>query len=152
MIIDSISNLRHYIGIEEYTQKIQEFIARYEEEQLEDGRYEICGEQLFALVQTFTTKPCEEQRMESHKNYIDLQYVHQGKEAMYWDLVDRLEVEEDRTPDQDIVFYKKSTPFTRVVVEEKMFAYFLTHDAHRPGCQVDGPNEVTKIVFKIKIK
>ena len=44
--------------------------------------------------------------MESHKKYCDLQYIVEGTEKIYWASLRKLTVEDDRTPEADIIFYK----------------------------------------------
>ena len=46
------------------------------------GRVEIDGDQVFALVQEYNTKPKEQGFWESHRKYIDIQYVVSGSEHM----------------------------------------------------------------------
>ena len=51
---------------------------------LAPGRHEIDGEEVYASVQRHFTKPVAERQYESHRKYIDIQYIHTGREIMYW--------------------------------------------------------------------
>ena len=75
MITDKLVNLKKYPEFAAYAEDMIAFAERVEKENLEDGRYELQGENLFALLQTYVTKNVEEARMETHKIYNDLQYV-----------------------------------------------------------------------------
>ena len=48
------------------------------------GRHEIDGDRVFALVQKYATKPVESALFEAHRKYIDVQYVHRGRETILW--------------------------------------------------------------------
>ena len=57
-----------------------EFLAKPETAELPVGRYELDGDNIFVLIQDQTTAPVENKRAESHRNYIDIQYLFTGKE------------------------------------------------------------------------
>ena len=58
-----------------------EFLAKPETAELPVGRYELDGDNIFVLIQDQTTAPVENKRAESHRNYIDIQYLFIGKEV-----------------------------------------------------------------------
>ena len=151
MITDKLSNIHLYPLLARYVEAITAFARKAEEENLPVGKYELMGDELFAMVQCYTTKPAEEGRMESHRIYTDLQYVMAGTEELRYAPVDMLTVEEDQTPAKDMLFYKEKqgTDTTRLL--PGMFTLYLPTDGHMPQLQDGGPAEVHKIVFKIKI-
>ena len=55
MIFDKIENLDRYREFAEYGKLIRDFIKQDKSEYLAEGRYELDGENLFALVQTYET-------------------------------------------------------------------------------------------------
>jgi len=152
MIVDDIKNIQKYSHLNIPIDKIVEFIAYNNKVNLEDTRYDILGDNLFALVQSYTTKTHDEGKWESHMEYMDLQYVVAGTEVMYWTLTEGLTVSEDHTPEKDILFYEKTSHKASVILEKGMFALLLTHDAHMPCCVANKQEKVKKIVFKIKCK
>ena len=77
MIADKITNLKLYGDIVP-AEEILAFVEKVEKEKLPTGRYELDGDNLFALVQEYESKPKAEARMESHRLYTDLQYVISG--------------------------------------------------------------------------
>lgn len=56
-----------------------EFLAKPETAELPVGRYELDGDNIFVLIQDQTTAPVENKRAESHRNYIDIQYLSQER-------------------------------------------------------------------------
>ncbi|MCD7745181.1 MAG: YhcH/YjgK/YiaL family protein [Lachnospiraceae bacterium] len=150
MIVDKISNLSFYPLLAKHEEKIREFIGRLDMENLPEGRYELTDE-MFALVQRYTTKPMEGARMESHKVYGDIQYIHQGEEIIYVDFTDELAVEEDQTPGADILFYKNREPLGGNLLKPGMFGFYAPQDAHMPCITAQEPCEIVKVVFKVKM-
>ena len=70
-----------------------------------DGRYLIEGERVFALVSRYHTGPATEKRFETHRRYLDLQYLAQGRERILYLPLGGLEVETPYDEAKDITFY-----------------------------------------------
>lgn len=149
MIADKITNLKLYSDVVP-AEEILAFVEKAEKEQLPPGRYDLDGENLFALVQEYMSKPKAEARMESHNLYTDLQYVISGVECIGWEPVENLKVEEDRTPAADVIFYENNEPMGANVLKAGMFGIYLPTDGHMPGVAVGESVPVQKIVFKIR--
>lgn len=150
MITDKIMNVKKYPELSGYADEMLAFVERVEKENLEDGRYDLLGENLFALLQSYETKKFEDTRMETHKIYNDLQYVIQGEEIIYWSPVDELTVEEDRTPEADVVFYKSEPAKISSLLTAGMFGVYFPWDGHRPSVAAGESAPIRKIVFKFK--
>ena len=73
---------------------------------LKDGKHEIPGTDLFADVQTYTAKPENECRFESHHEHFDIQYIAEGREFFGVCPADGLTVTEEH-PKRDTYFYGK---------------------------------------------
>ena len=56
MILDSIKNISRYENLNIDFKAIVKFIDRVTNENLDNGRYDIKGDKLFALVQSYETK------------------------------------------------------------------------------------------------
>lgn len=153
MITDRIENLPSYHIPGQVCEKILSFANRVRTENLPDGRYELDGDNLFALVQRYATRPDSEERfMESHQDYDDLQAIVSGTEEIDWALTDMLDVRDAYDPARDIMFYRRCRSSSRTLLEAGMFAYFAPQDAHLPCLTPAGMPEqqIEKIVFKIK--
>lgn len=149
MIIDNIKNIGCYPQLADAAPSITAFIERAEKEELSEGKYELLGEKLFAIVQRYQTRDKIEAHMESHKKYADLQYMQHGEEMIFYDTSDELEVEEEYSMEKDIVFYKPRPDKGGICLKEGMFGYYEPQDAHMPCITGAKKNTVTKIVFKI---
>jgi YhcH/YjgK/YiaL family protein len=118
---------------------------------LEDGRHEIEGQRLFALVQSYTTRPATEVVFEAHRSYMDLQLVFEGREAIGWAPTAALETTEPYSAEKDVELLDGSVALV-MPLESGWFAVLLPQDAHKPCCHLDGPSKVRKVVFKIAIE
>ncbi|MCD7817907.1 MAG: YhcH/YjgK/YiaL family protein [Lachnospiraceae bacterium] len=151
MIVDKIENLAFYPLLQKHEELIKAFIERLDEEDLAEGHYDLADD-MFALVQRYSTKPMEGALMESHKEYADIQYIHQGEEIIYVDFTDELTVAEDRTPDSDILFYERREPLGGNLLKKGMFGYYAPQDAHMPCITAKKPCDIVKVVFKVKVQ
>lgn len=149
MIVDKIENIDRYPQLREIASQITTFVKNMEEQNLENGKYALQGDCLYAIVQRYTTKEKTEARLESHRKYADLQYIHRGEETIFYDSVDDLEIEEDYNPEKDIAFYKAKADKGGIRLKEGMFGYYEPQDAHMPCISSAEKCQVIKIVFKI---
>ena len=84
MVIDQLNNSNLYECLNGNLAMAFEFIRRFQQNPLADGRYEIDGDAVYALVQSYDTVPSEQKKWESHRRYLDVQYMAVGQEAMLW--------------------------------------------------------------------
>lgn len=151
MIVDKLENVNLYENMSTRLEKAFKFLRETDLDKLSNGKYEIDSDNVYASVQTYTTKDEEEKRWESHENYIDIQYIVKGKEVIEWTPVEKLSVSEAYSKEKDITFYKDCEHYTKVNLEDNYFSIFFPKDAHKPGCTYELPMEMKKVVVKIKI-
>lgn len=150
MIIDNICRLGQYNLSGVVVEKILAFVKEASEEDLELGRYDLDGDNLFALVQCYVGKEHSDGKWETHEKYADLQYVQSGTEIIKCVDYSKLTLVGSYDENMDIAFYKEHKEDSLSVLESGMFGIYLPHDAHMPGLKVNEEN-IKKIVFKIKI-
>ena len=80
MIIDKIENAHLYKGLSKRIEKAFEYIRATDLKNIKPGKYEIDGENIFALISEYKTKSEQEGKLEAHRKYIDVQYVISGEE------------------------------------------------------------------------
>ncbi|MDC7233406.1 MAG: YhcH/YjgK/YiaL family protein [Spirochaetales bacterium] len=151
MILDSITNAEKYEKVHSSFKMAFDFIRNSDLASLETGRYEIDGDNVFALVQAYEPKAVEEKKFEAHRKYIDIQYMISGSEMMGYTTPDLLSVSAEYNPDKDVELYSHST-FTPCELHTGGFAVFFPEDPHMPGCALGSaqPGEVKKLVLKIR--
>ena len=67
MIMDTIRNAALYKGIDPKLWKALEYLARTDFEEMAPGRYDIEGNNIYALVQQYETKPRGKDVWEAHR-------------------------------------------------------------------------------------
>jgi len=151
MIVDRIENSYLYRALGANITKALEVLKETNFTAKQNGRYDIDGDNLYYLVQRYTTEPAEKRRPEAHEQYIDIQYLADGREAMGYCLLEELEIDTPYNDQKDIIFYKPPADIGTVHLLPGVFAILYPQDGHMPKCQLDGPAEVLKVVVKVKI-
>ena len=152
MIIGNLLNIKNEIGL--YPAGLQtglKFLLETELSSLPLGEHDIQGKQIYAKVSEYETKPKEQRRPESHKKYIDIQYIYSGKEMIgSAPIAAAGEIDEEYQSEQDIMFYKSVATETQVILTQGMFAVFFPWDIHRPNCNASTQsNKIRKVLIKI---
>lgn len=140
-----------------YTPVIRKALNLLRETDVSDmhhGKYPLDGDKLILQINEITTGPKDTKRPEVHKQYIDVQYMVHGHELIgfYPDKKDG-EVLEDRLEEADVLFYKERPDSNEIMLPmtDGTYAVFFPEDVHRPCCQMGEPEDVKKIVLKIRV-
>ena len=149
MILDKLENAGLYSSISENLKIGFNYLKNTDLENLEIGRNEIDGKNVFALVSEYESKKPEDCRPEAHQKYADIQYLVSGREAIGFAPLKDQTVTSAYNTEKDIVFFEGET--TPLILEAGMFAVFFPQDVHRPCMQINGPEKVKKVVVKVKI-
>jgi YhcH/YjgK/YiaL family protein len=160
MIIDQLYNVQsgfypHLLSAQganaRLAQRLQAgfyFLQTADLENIAPGRVDIDGNQVFALVQEYDTKPKEQGFWEAHRKYIDIQYVVGGIEHMGYANLAQLDAG-DYDESKDFLPLQGTGSF--LLLPAGMFTLFMPEDAHMPGMAVDDPQPVKKVVVKVAI-
>lgn len=122
----------------------EEFLASVGSE-----RVEIKGGEVYATRFTYQTLPEEETFFEAHRKYLDIHLMLRGSERVEIAPPECL-TEFDRVEENDFYAYRGEGHY-KLVLSPGDFLVVFPGDAHRIKIQVDGPQEVAKAVFKVKI-
>lgn len=152
MILDFAANLDFYrnLGIEGRYAKAVDFLKSHDLKNLENGKYEIDGKNVYANVMEYDTLPWEEASYEAHKDYTDIQYIIEGSEVMTYAPVDQLTASGPYNEAKDVIKFDNSVAGLRVAVHGGEFMIFNPWDGHKPKAADGEPSHVKKIVVKIK--
>lgn len=111
------------------------------------------GGSMRGLVFRYLAGEAAKARFETHRRFVDLQYIVEGYEIMEW--IPRRDLAEDGAYDveKDVVFYRPAPPSVRLEAGPGFFAIFTPLDAHRGAIELPGrsPN-VLKLVVKIPVR
>jgi biofilm protein TabA len=116
--------------------------------ELKPGRYEIDGDNVFAIVSEGATKELDKTRWEAHKNYADIHFVISGKEKIGITPVASASIVQEYDASKDIAFYNSKGKY--YLSDPNTFFIVFTQDAHRPGVKADGSDTVKKVVIKVR--
>jgi len=141
----------HYADYSERWNLVFDFLAKGVDTLTANlGRIDL-SDDVYYSVATYNTKTQDELKYESHKQYIDLQYLISGREYMGL-IYDRniLKVVEPYKDDKDYELYAPAYGDLYLADSSKFFIFF-PEDNHMPCIQLSQPEEVKKLVIKIKI-
>lgn len=147
MIIDSIDNIEIYTGLGDGITNALRYIATNDFDNMEPGKYDIDGDNLFVIISDYITKHNNECQLEAHRKYIDVQYMVKGVEWMGCAILKDQAPVTEYNDKKDYAFFEGEASFIKL--EKGMFAIFFPKDLHMPGT-ADKPGHVRKVVAKIK--
>ena len=154
MIVTNLSHIAHQAATSSGIQKALDFLERARDEEPPDGRVTIDGSAVYALVQSYESKPENDNpTFEAHRKYIDIQYVVSGKEVLGWAPLDALTVTVPYDGEQDALLGTvplTAATFVQFVAGQAIVLY--PTDAHAPGLAAGTPSPVKKIVVKIALQ
>lgn len=150
MMIDVLGNVPLLASRPAWTKTVA-FLSALPTE-IEDGRHDIKGDDLFAIVMTYNTRHRSEGLLEAHRRYVDVQVVLAGSERCEWYPAEGLAVSCPYDEGKDAEFYTPpDLPPAEFSLSPGFFAVFFPGDAHMTSLAVAGePAPVRKVVVKIR--
>jgi len=112
-------------------------------------RVELKGSDVYATRFTYETAAPEESFFEAHRKYLDIHIMLSGSERVEIAPPEKL-TEFERTEANDFYAYRGEGDY-KLVLSPGDFLVVFPNDAHRIKMRVDGPETVTKVVFKVRI-
>ena len=103
-------------------------------------------------MQAYTTNPFDQAKFETHRQYIDIQFIQAGRETMMWcPMAAFTKVTEPYAAEKDVIFYATPPQMTPVNFGPGQFLIFFPTDGHAGGLVCDGESEVRKVVMKVRV-
>jgi biofilm protein TabA len=147
--IDEVEFAKQYHSNKAIWDKAFAFIHNTNLDTLKPGKHVIDGENVYANVTDGPNKDLDKTSYESHRNYIDLQYVIRGKEKIGVTSPSAVTVTQTYDAASDMLHYTGDGTF--YTAEPDTFFLFFPNNAHRPSIKVDGYDKVKKLVIKIRV-
>lgn len=151
MIVNNAFEVNKYDYLQDRFKKAYEFLQRKDLKDLPAGKYEIDGDDVFAMVQEYETSPEKKLQLESHKKYFDIQYMIEGEEIFLETDARILNVKIPYDEASDVMFYEDCEKVTTVYLTDGQMAVVAPEEAHKPRCAVGRPMKVRKIVVKVRV-
>jgi len=153
MIVTDINHIEHQVSMTAFFKKAIEFLRRPDIHNMADGRVDIDGQHVFALVQRYETIKTDAPKFEYHRKYIDIQYIVSGKEVIGWAPAEGMTITEAYDMEKDICFGTvPKEEITPVYLQAGQLAVFYPEDGHAPKLAAGAPSHVVKIVVKVAAK
>jgi YhcH/YjgK/YiaL family protein len=148
MIIDSIIGMEHYRRMNEGFEKAFKFLRSGDITKLETGRYDIDGDNVYAIISENSMKNIEDAKLEVHDSYIDIQIPVSASETFGWKARTLCNTGEGKYDDEKDIAFFDDEPEVYCVVNPLQVVIFFPGDAHAP---LIGNGKIKKIIIKIKI-
>jgi YhcH/YjgK/YiaL family protein len=153
MIVTDLEHASKQLPASAALEKALAFLRRGDIAALPDGRYEIDGERVFAMAQRYETAAPAEPRFETHRKYIDVQFIAAGAEVIGWAPARLMEVTEPYEEGKDICFgLVKPGRWTPVRLGAGQLAVLYPEDAHAPRLAAGRPAPAVKVVVKVAVR
>lgn len=151
MILDQLSAAAAIASLHPLFPKAFAYLQAFDV-QTEDGKYELQGQDLVAIVQRYETAPTADKLWEAHQIYGDIQVVYQGLEYCGHAEQKTLVVTHPYLAEKDVEKYAApSAPSALLTLGRGNFAIFYPQDGHQPGVRVGTSSPILKVVIKFRI-
>lgn len=146
MILDNLSNSSKYSSISPFFEKAFSFLNSENLKELPEGRHEIWGEEMFAIVAKFDGKKQEEAFLEFHNRYTDIHFLIEGSEMQGWKCrQDCTVIKTDYDREKELGFF--ADPIINwITLRPGEFSIYFPEDAHAPAVS-DG--RIHKVIIKV---
>lgn len=153
MLVTDIKHIDYHLSMTAAFRKAIDFLRRPDIRNLVDGRVDIDGQDVFALIQRYETVKTDAPKFEYHRKYIDIQHIVSGEEVIGWALVERMKITDAYDMEKDICFGTvPKEEITPVYLQAGQLAVLYPEDGHAPKLAAGAPSHVVKVVVKVAAK
>jgi YhcH/YjgK/YiaL family protein len=149
MIIDKLINAHLYNKLSPRIKKALDYLRQTNLSNTANGKYEIDGSNIYAMVQQYATKARNAGKWEAHRKYIDVQFIVRGTEQIGHTNINRL-VPGQYDSEKDVIFFTGEGDYLTLSTGD--FMILFPEDAHKPCIAASTPGEVKKVVVKIAVE
>jgi len=152
MITSTLSQLFWYKAINPNFAKAIDFALTTNLASLDAGRHDIDGDNVYAIVNEYTTRPAEECDPESHREYADIQIMITGAERFGYAPLENTTPTTPYDEDRDVAFYTlPEDDISYIRLAPGQFIIFFPTDIHQPEVFHIQPELVKKLVLKVSV-
>jgi YhcH/YjgK/YiaL family protein len=149
MIFDDIRHVEVYSHVSPLLRDPIDFILNNKFSFKNPQTYEIGTEGIYAVPQEYTPKKKEDRSIESHRKYIDIQVMREGKEYLGYADKNTLHIS---GYDEEHDAERLTGTLTFLPFRKDSFAVLFPQDAHMPGVKGRGSTTIVKkIVIKVPV-
>lgn len=127
------------------------FVKNYDMSTINDGRYDIDGDDIYINVMTVNSVNKESKAFEIHHEYVDIQILIDGEECMeYASPLDVIQPLSDYDPVNDFQSVVPNGHISTLLLKQNMFAVFYPGEPHKPTCYINEARTIKKAVMKVR--
>ena len=115
------------------------------------GKKVIVNDNFFYSVHSYETKSADECKLESHREYIDIQLMIDGEESMEVVDTSKLTIKENYDEKKDVMFWNIPRRMAKITLRAGDYIVLYPENAHRGAATIKKITHVLKIVGKVKI-
>lgn len=148
MIHSTLDESACYESLHPHFKEVFDYIKSHDLRAMEPQRLELRGEELFINRIDAPSNPQDEQPIEAHESYIDIQILLEGRERIGW--LPRAKCLSPRAPydeSKDIIFYHDQ-PTSYVDLLPGDFVILFPQDGHAPFIGDGSP--ISKLIVKVR--
>ena len=116
------------------------------------GKTFVVDDDFYYIVKSYETKDVEDCKFESHRQYIDIQYMVEGKEAMSIIDISHVTPTTEYDEKKDIMFFDSPKECATLTLSAGNYVTFYPNDAHRPSMKAQEKEVILKAIGKVRIK
>lgn len=150
MILDTHNNLARYAGIFQNVDPKPLFDWLKTCRDVPPGqKIDFAGDKLFAKTMRQDTGPRDNFKWETHREYIDLQYIVGGGESIEWAPAAKLTPDVAYDEKTDFQFYAPADADALLAMTDGLFVFLFPSDGHKPLVSNGQDGFVQKVIAKI---
>jgi len=149
VIQDSLQNWRKYVPESSQFAKAFRFLEQFDPN-VHSGTINLDGEDVYAMVQEYDTRPLDKCNFEAHRDYADIQYIYEGGEGVGWRPLEGMELKEPFDVERDKGYYVRPDTYEVLRAMPGTFSIFLFEDAHQPCMTLEDHSHVRKVTIKVR--
>ncbi len=152
MVITDLARIHRQLALTPGLRTAVEFLRSKNTRDLPDGRIDLYGNEVFALVQRYETAATKAPKFEYHQKYLDVQFIASGEEIIGWAPAERMTVTESYDGAKDAGFGTvPEGQWTPAYLREGQLAVLFPEDGHAPRIAAGAPCRVVKVVVKVAV-
>lgn len=148
MILDRLENAERYTSLHPGFAKAFEFLRATQGSQLAQGKHDIDGDKIYAIVASSVGHGKGEARLEAHRKYIDIQFTTRNSDVYGWSALQNCSIMDSQFSEADDIGFYKDAPESWVEALSGAFVIFFPEDAHAP---LSAEGEIEKIIIKVAV-
>ena len=138
MVVDRLENIEKYASLNPLFAQAIEFLKSHDLNALEVGKTELKGKELLVNVAQTKPKTKEDAKLETHRDFIDIQIPLSGTEIMgYTAAKDCVPADAPYNAEKDITIFSGLAE-SYIEVKPGRFAIYFQQGGHAPVITADG--------------